>query len=133
MALATGTAPRRATTIGGPEIDFGSQTPGILVLEEAKWNSGVGHSQGVNRDRSQIDLRQAFCESLGWRVYPRVERFLVPGVGRDGSILEPADLECEGTTVHLRGITWDEVVALPSHPLRDEVRRYLSWKEAHGG
>jgi len=42
---------------GGPEIDFGIQTPRTLVLGEAKWRSPIGSAQGKHGDKDQIQLR----------------------------------------------------------------------------
>jgi hypothetical protein len=123
--------PEKPLASGGPEIDVAFQAPDVVVLGEAKWGSSVGRGQGVAKDRTQIELRTSFCETLGSRFFPGVKRFVVLGVSRDGTMLEPEDRDCGESLVSLREVTWEEVVKIASHPLVDEVQRYLNWKSEH--
>lgn len=113
---------------GGPEIDFGIQTDGMFLLGEAKWRSSVGVAQGVNRNKTQMELRQEFCQKYGPRLLPGVRKFVVLGVSWNGHIAPRTDTETDGVTLHVRDATWESVVDLPSHPCSDELRQYLRWK-----
>lgn len=47
---------------GGPEVDFGIQTPTVFLLGEAKWRNKVAGRQGVAKDKSHLTLRREFWE-----------------------------------------------------------------------
>jgi hypothetical protein len=113
---------------GGPEIDFGIQTETAFVLGEAKWMSAVARNQGVSRERTQIELRQEFCEKYGSRIVPDCKHFVVVSVSLCGDLLTKATTTAGDVALHSRDATWDAVVELDSHPLREELRSYLAWK-----
>jgi hypothetical protein len=116
---------------GGPEVDFGLQTPEVFLLGEAKWLSPVAATQGVGRDKDQILLRKEFCEKYGRRLVPGCQRFVVLGVSLEGGIVQRADAEADAVTLHARDITWRDLVDLDAHPHSAEIRSYLSWKRSH--
>ena len=113
---------------GGPEIDFGLQTDDAFVIGEAKWLSPLGVGQGAGHDKDQIMLRREFCDKYGRRVLPTCNHFVVLGVSLAGGIIERADTEVQGVTVHARDTTWKDVVGLEAHPLAAEGA-YLSWNQ----
>ena len=109
---------------GGPEIDFGIYTGKTLVLGEAKWQSSVNSTQGKNRDKSQIQLRIEFLNKYGKKLYPDTEKFAVAGIGLRNDVVNPHEdgiVQCVGTR-------WEEICDIDSHPLADEIKRYLTWK-----
>lgn len=114
---------------GGPEIDFGIQTDDLFLLGEAKWRSPIGCGQGVNRDKTQMTLRQEFCRKYGAKVLADTLRFVVLGVSWKGGIAFRGDNEFDGVTLHVRDTTWEAVAGIISHPCAEEVRKYLEWKE----
>ena len=115
----------------GPEIDFGVQTNDVFLLGEAKWRSPVGSAQGVNRDKDQVTLRREFCENYGRRLLPTVRHFVVLGVSWRGGITPRVESDSAGVCLYARDFTWAALSEMPSHPCRDELRRYLDWKVEH--
>jgi len=113
---------------GGPEIDFGVQTDDVFLLGEAKWRSSVGAAQGVNHDKTQMDLRREFCQKYGPKLLSGTHRFVILGVSWRGGIAPRADTETDGVALHVRDTTWAAVANISSHPCADEVRQYLHWK-----
>ena len=120
--------PEKLESIGGPEIDFGLMTPETLILGEAKWNSPLGTCQGVNKDRSQLDLRLAYCEQLAPQTLPSVRHRVILGVGRSNDIL-PATVQSRSAQV--RSLTWNQIASLFPAPLAAEFERYLEWRRRH--
>ena len=117
--------------LGGPEVDFGLQTDDVFVIGEAKWRSSIGVGQGVKRDKDQITLRREFCEKYGRRILTTCRRFVVLGVSLAGGIVPAVEAEAEGVALQACDTTWKSVVSLDAHPVADEVRAYLSWKESN--
>lgn len=58
----------------GPELDFVIQTDKSVTFGEAKWASGESQGQGVNKDRSQLDLRNHFLTTYGKKSMERIRR-----------------------------------------------------------
>lgn len=110
---------------GGPEIDFGIYTGNILLLGEAKWLSSVGTNQGKKKDKDQIQLRVEFLNKFANQLYNCPEKLILLGVGLKNDIIK----NCMRGNVQCKGITWDEVCDIASHPLANELRRYLDWKK----
>jgi hypothetical protein len=113
---------------GGPEIDFGIQTDTLFLLGEAKWLSPVSANQGVLGDTDQLTLRREFCDKYGRRLLPTCRRFVVLGVSPEGGMVPHGDTTADGVTLHGRDTTWEAVIGLDSHPLRQELGAYLDWK-----
>jgi hypothetical protein len=80
--------PEKPASTGGPEIDFGIQSEACVVFGEAKWKSRLGAGQGVVGNRTQLDLRIAYCRSLGRRALPDIRHWGVLGVGREKDVLD---------------------------------------------
>jgi hypothetical protein len=116
---------------GGPEVDLGLQLGDLTVFGEAKWGSDVGTGQGVSGTKDQITLRREWCESLGRRVYDSGQRFVVLGISRSGDMLAGRRAECATASVGYADISWEMLASLSAHPLRDEFKRYLAWKNQH--
>ncbi len=112
---------------GGPEIDFGISTSNTLVLGEAKWLSGIGTAQGKEKDKDQIQLRGEYLNKYGHKFYPGRSQFAVLGI----SLYRDAFKNTVPEGVIFRAITWDEICSLNTHPIADEVRRYLIWKKGN--
>lgn len=117
---------------GGPEIDVGLAIGDVVILGEAKWGSGLGKGQGILRDKDQVTLRREWCEQVAAReLFQDARRFVVLGISRTGDMLADRKSECRDAAVAYHDITWDTLASLPSHPVGDELRRYLAWKGEH--
>lgn len=119
--------PEKADSTGGPEIDVGFQSDTALVLGEAKWNSKVSSRQGVQKNRTQLDLRLAFCSGLCARALPEFPNRVVLGIGRAGGTLN----ETLGGSVRVANTTWRELLSLMPRDLVKPLTRYLDWKERY--
>lgn len=62
---------------GGPEIDFLIETPKVVIIGEAKWNSSVGIKQGTNKKKNQISIRKEILEKCGRTIWPTVTTFVL--------------------------------------------------------
>jgi len=110
---------------GGPEIDFGIYTEHTIIFGEAKWLSSVDVAQGKNKDKDQIQLRMEFLNNYGKRIFPSVQQMIVLGIGLKNDVVkteQKGNIKCVGTT-------WDDVCSISSHPLAEELKRYLEWKK----
>lgn len=116
---------------GGAEIDFGIQTPRLLLLGEAKWLSQIGAAQGVDGTKDQIQLRVDFCEKYGPKLYPGVERFVVLLVSMCLGTLTKVQRDLSSERVIVTEATWDQIGMLTSNPWREEFLAHLSWRQAH--
>jgi len=122
--------PEKPESSGGPEIDFGILGSTVLILGEAKWNSPIGMGQGINKDRSQIDLRVAYCDKFARKALPDVRTFIILGVARNKEVFDspPTPLPIQ---VHFKILTWDDIIKCfeCEHDLYDELCAYLRWRE----
>jgi hypothetical protein len=112
---------------GGPEIDVGISTTNALILGEAKWQSGVGTSQGKKKDKDQIQLRGEFLKKYGPTLFPNRSQLVVLGI----SLFPDAFSNTTPEGIAFRSATWEEICSLTSHPLSEEVKRYFEWKKAN--
>ncbi len=112
---------------GGPEIDFGIFTDNTLVLGEAKWQSGVGATQGEKKDKDQIQLRGEFLKKYGATLFPSLTVQVVVGV----SLFNNVFINTVPNGVSFRTTTWKDICAVQSHPNFEEVQRYYDWKLKH--
>jgi len=119
--------PEKPASTGGPEIDFGLRSESCLVFGEAKWNSPVGVRQGIAKDRTQLDLRLAYCGGLGPRALPGVRRWAVLGVGRSDDVLGTVE---QGSVI-VHNTSWKQLVDFMPVLLRPELEQYLTWKERY--
>ena len=117
--------PEKPQSSGGPEIDFGLLSAESLVLGEAKWKSPVGTGQGINKNRSQLDLRLAYCEQLAPKALPSVHNRVVLGVGRQRDVF-PTETRYNFATV--QNLSWYEIATLYPTALAAEFERYLAWR-----
>ena len=113
---------------GGPEIDFGIQTEKTIIFGEAKWRSGIGGSQGKNKDKDQIILRREFFEKYGKLVFPDATDYVILGLSPEGGVIQNKDYDIGQAFLRYRDLKWDEFCRIESHPCCEEVRRYLQWK-----
>ena len=113
---------------GGPEVDFGILTNDAVVLGEAKWQSAIGTRQGKGKGKDQIELRSEFLHKLGKLVFPTVDHFAVLGISLSPDMPHAA---VSFPDVQVLTATWDCVCSIASHPLVQEVQRYLAWKKAN--
>jgi hypothetical protein len=120
--------PEKCTSNGGPEIDFGIQSEDVMVLGEAKWNSAIATRQGVSRNRSQQDLRQAHCTGFGLKAAPAIRNWVLLGVGRGSDVLK-----CTATSPNLTvaNRSWNQIAAMMPDDLRQQLQQYLAWKTQH--
>lgn len=116
---------------GGPEIDVGIHVGDTLILGEAKWGSALGSGQGKDGEQTQVDLRRRFCQEDGAVIYREVKQFVVLGIAEEPDLIPRQDMtcrDCDDRSVHLRSVTWDQLLGIEALPNRDELGRYLSWK-----
>ena len=116
---------------GGPEIDFGLLTANALVLGEAKWQSPVGQGQGVLADKTQIQLREEFCEKFGHALFPTVEHFVVLGLDLQGTMVKPSTKALQRGQLHLCSATWQALAESPELPHGPEFLKQLAWRIRH--
>ena len=103
---------------GGPELDFHIITDKIVIFGEAKWGSFIDKLQGKNRDKDQLQLRREYFEKYGSNIYPDIDEKIVLFVGN----------EIENT--NYPGITWVEISENTIHPMKEEIIRYIYWKNS---
>ena len=120
--------PDRPTSSGGPELDVVLDGDAAVVFLEAKWRSKEAKNQGVEKTKSQLQLRRDFLGSIGPRVYGS-RAFVVVGIVRDEPLEEATPPDANG--VHTASISWDELALYSAHPKRDEFGRYVQWKAHH--
>ncbi|MEI9477027.1 MAG: hypothetical protein WCO26_10680 [Deltaproteobacteria bacterium] len=99
-----------------------------MVLGEAKWQSAIGTGQGKGKGKDQIELRSEFLHKLGKLVFPTADHFAVLGVSLSPDMPHAA---VSFPDVQVLTTTWDCVCSIASHPLVQEVQRYLAWKNAN--
>jgi hypothetical protein len=99
-----------------------------MILGEAKWNSPLGTGQGLDKDRSQLDLRLAYCDQLAARALPDIRQRVVLGVGRTSALLS-STTTASGADV--RNLSWATVAACFEPPLAEELERHLKWRHCH--
>jgi hypothetical protein len=114
---------------GGPEIDFGIQTEQVILLGEAKWLSGVGQAQGKARSKDQITLRREFFEKCGGAMFHSASHYIVLGLSLRGGMLKNEEANLGHAILRVRDLTWESVCNVENHPLSEEIRSYLTWKE----
>ena len=124
--------PEKRESSGGPEIDFALRSDTTLILGEAKWNSKLGTGQGVARNRSQLYLRVRYCETQARRAMPRVNNFIVLGVGRSANVFDGEDEQLE-TNAIIKQLSWIEILECFPEKLASQLRSYLQWKILHSG
>jgi hypothetical protein len=103
--------PDRPSASGGPELDVVVDGERAVIFLEAKWHSKEAKNQGVERTKSQLQLRRDFLGRIGPRVYGQ-RAFLVVGIVLD----EPLEQATppDGYGVYTASIRWDEL----SSPIR---------------
>jgi hypothetical protein len=112
----------------GPEIDFAIQSEHLLLLGEAKWGSKIGAGQGVNKDENQLSLRRRFFELRSGDLFANQSSLVLLTVSSDGGLQVPMDKLLGSGTLYLRDAAWSAVSSLASHPLAEELGKYLAWK-----
>jgi hypothetical protein len=121
--------PEKPSSIGGPEIDFGIQTDTAVVFGEAKWNSGLGKNQGLNKDRSQFDLRLNYCAGLGRKALPGIQHWAILGVGRSANVLDCTNPQ--PLPVRVQNLSWSDLLTFMPSGLQPELSQYLAWKDKY--
>ena len=111
---------------GGSEIDFGILTEDTILFGEAKWNSPLDTKQGKKEDKDQIQIRAEFLQKYINKISPNIKYRIVLYLRRSGEEYGSVDYAPD---VLIKSCTWDDVCDLKSHPLSDEVKRYLEWKK----
>lgn len=118
--------PEKPTAFGGgPEIDVILDGDRCVIHAEAKWTSGQGVKQGVNKDRTQMQLRRDFFRRYGARMYGS-RTFVVVGIIRDEPFEQPQSPDEE--SVITRMVKWSELAEYQGHPRKEEFGRYYDWK-----
>lgn len=122
--------PDRPTSAGGPELDVVLDGDRAVVFLEAKWRSKEAKNQGVDKTKSQLQLRRDFLGTIGPRAYGQ-RAFVVAGIVRDEPLEEATPPDANG--VHTASIRWDELATYLAHPVADEFARYVGWKARYSG
>ena len=117
--------------LGGPEVDFGIETDDLVIFGEAKWLSAVGGAQGKAGDKDQITLRSEFFEKYGRVLFGAVSKFVLLGVSLEGGIVKEGEIQLGNAVLYLREMTWHTLCHIDTHPLSEELRKYLEWKKSH--
>jgi len=112
---------------GGPEIDVGILTEKTVVLGEAKWLSKTATGQGRGKNKDQIKLRGEYLKKYGLKFYKDRSQLVVLGIG----LHKEAFVNTVPEGIIFRSITWEEICSLNSHPIGDEVKKYLNWKKSN--
>ncbi|MCJ7790327.1 MAG: hypothetical protein MUP69_09140 [Candidatus Atribacteria bacterium] len=112
---------------GGPELDFGIITDNTLILGEAKWQSGVGSTQGKKKNKDQIQLRGEFLKKYGRLLFPSLKVQIVVGVG----LFKNTFNNMVPTGVSFLSTTWEDICSIQAHPHFNEIQRYYKWKLDH--
>lgn len=123
--------PEKPASSGGPEIDFGIQTDRCFVLGEAKWNSSIGGGQGVEHNRTQLELRLAYCTGIGLKALASIENWAVVGVGRSPDVLMEDSRVHTTSGVKVYNTTWSGLLDFMPTDLKAELTAYLAWKIEH--
>ena len=111
--------------MGGPELDFIIQGDKIVILGEVKWNSIEGRGQGIQKDRTQIELRKEFLSVYGKGIYGS-QCLAIMVLQRHTNSSLCVDEDCDGVTT--RTLYWKDMLKDIPHPKADELRRYYHWK-----
>ena len=119
--------PEKPASNGGPEIDFCTQSDEVVIVGEAKWHSSVSKGQGTLKNRTQQDLRVAFCKGLGSRAFGDTHRWVVLGVGRGRDVLLPSS----GDAVETTNLSWHDLIPLMPDQLAAPLQRYVAWKDRY--
>lgn len=114
-------------TSGGPEVDFLIHTESTLILGESKWKSSISTSQGINKNRDQIQLRIEFLEKYGAKFFPNIQNFAVVLLALNNESV----IQYNSKNIQCVSITWDQVCSMDSHLFSEEIRNYLHWKKSH--
>ena len=80
----------------------------------------------MNKDRTQLDLRLAYCSELGPKALPDVRRWVILGIARRPNLL--ATPECAAGLM-ITSLCWQDLPVLFPASIRPELEEYLAWKE----
>jgi hypothetical protein len=115
---------------GGPGIDFGIQSKDVIVLGESKWRGDkFTAKQGKLKNKDQLELRQDFLQKYAVSTWGAIPHMVVLAVSWKGNLLTSNDISLPESTLHLRDTTWDARFAGCEHPHKDELLRYVAWKQ----
>lgn len=115
---------------GGPEFDFLIETPKVVTVGEAKWQSTVGEGQGQDGNKNQIDIRLDYLRKYGQRDHPTASTFVVLGVYLDEPLVQRQDIQ-DDTRILLRNVSWEDVCGINPHPTGEELLKHFRWKMKH--
>ena len=116
---------------GGPEFDFLIETPKVVIVGEAKWDSSVDTHQGKNKDKDQIMLRKEYLEKHGRRIYPTVTTFVVLGVHLNEAVVQTEEYRVDDFEILLRNVPWENLCSITPHPAEEELPMYFQWKKGN--
>ena len=108
-------------TMGGPEIDVLLQTPTVVILGEAKWNSPP--------NEKQIEFRKKVFRRIGQRTYAAKTTFVVLGIYLDRPLFQCQESNVGGVKILMRNVSWKDICSISPHPAGDELLRYFRWKK----
>lgn len=116
---------------GGPELDFLIETPRVVIIGEAKWNSSVGTHQGASGDKDQITIRKEFVEKHGRSFSPTVTTLVVLGVHLNEAVVKPEEYRLDDSEILFRNVPWEDICGITPHPAEEELPRYFRWKKMY--
>jgi hypothetical protein len=111
--------------MGGPEIDCMLLGSHSVLFGESKWRSPEGRLQGLNLDKTQLQLRKEFCEGIAQRIFGERQLVVLSVFWRSPL---PIDLLCGGVAT-VRSISWEDLANYSGHPSATEFHRYYEWKQ----
>jgi hypothetical protein len=87
--------------------------PGVVLYGEAKWRSKEAKNQGVDKTKSQLQLRRDFLGDIGPRVYGK-RNYVVLGIVLDEPLEQVQPPDARG--VNTASVRWEELATYPHHP-----------------
>jgi hypothetical protein len=102
---------------GGPEIDVILNGEKYCILIEVKWTSGIDKKQGKNKDKTQIELRNMFCNGIGKHIFKNKKCITV--------VVANENMENE------LFISWDKLSNFDTLPHKILFKEYLEWKRLY--
>ncbi|GMO36945.1 MAG: hypothetical protein Ta2B_16820 [Termitinemataceae bacterium] len=102
---------------GGPEIDVILNGEKYCILIEVKWTSGIDKKQGKNKNKTQIELRNMFCNGIGKKIF-KTKKCITVVVANEN-------------TENELFLSWDKLSDFETLPHKKLFKEYLKWKKSY--
>jgi hypothetical protein len=103
---------------GGPEMDVILMGEKYMFLVECKWGSAIDKKQGVDKDKSQIDIRKEWIQKFGKTEYPN-HRIKILLVANENLVQDDKEVLF---------ISWEDFCKF-SLPHKELFTSYFEWKK----